>query len=131
MNSPPSLCSLSFSPPLLPSSSIIPAAQWMNRADSRERFFLYQTGVHYSRVCENSAWFYNTHPLVWSARTRLFDLSIDRTDESSYDHCFSQNDHLSPFPSSLARMRSIIALVHFFLIFHASLFLSSTSLESE
>lgn len=52
MNSPPSLCSLSFSPPLLPSSSIIPAAQWMNRADSRERFFLYQTGVHYSRVCE-------------------------------------------------------------------------------
>lgn len=24
----------------------------MNRADSRERFFAYQTGVHYSRVCE-------------------------------------------------------------------------------
>lgn len=50
--------SLSPLPPPLPfhslsfSSSIIPAAQWMNRADSRERFFAYQTGVHYSHVCE-------------------------------------------------------------------------------
>lgn len=50
----------------------------------------------------NSAWFYNTHPPVWSAHTRLFDLSIDRTDESSYDHCFSRNDHIPfPFPFTL------------------------------
>lgn len=124
------LLSFSLSPPppcLSSSSSIIPAAQWMNRADSRERFFAYQTGVHYSRVCETRPGFtILIRPVLGFMHVRSIDGSIDRIGKCDRDRCFSRNDHIP------ARVHSIIALVYFFFIFHTSLLLPSfSSLESE
>lgn len=133
MNPPSFSLFLSPSLPFLPSSSIIPAAQRMNRADSRERFFPYQTGVHYSRVCETRPGFtILIHPCGRLTHVCSIFRSIERTRAVTTIVFHGMTISLSPFPSPLVRVRLIIALVHFFFIFHDLLFLfSPSSFKSE